>query len=153
MKPTRRPRPGRKTILACLAGCLLGAAQTARGNDLEADQMSVRELMLLDSALAASRAKSGLDGGPRSGSEAVRAPVQGAAITLVAIYGVGKDLMAEVRAGSQSYLYVRGRALPVGLKSSASAPLLRGISGSCVHLERHEEPHTLCLHSFQRVAQ
>ena len=67
-------------------------------------------------------------------------------LNLVAIYGVGKKLLAEVTVGTQQYVYMRGQALPVGVKANSSAYLLRGISGSCVQLERKDEAHTLCLH-------
>src|SRR5690606_33351740 len=67
-------------------------------------------------------------------------------LKLVAIYGVGKKLLAEVMVGGQAHVYMRGQALAVGAKASPSAYLLRGISGSCVQLERQDTSHTLCLH-------
>lgn len=111
------------------------------------DQMSVRELMRLDTALAVEQSRSKLrkvspspQVGHRRGGIA-----QSGALELVAIYGVGKKLLAEVNIGSQPHIYLRGQSLPVGAQAGAAVYVLKGISGSCVHLERQEETHTLCL--------
>ncbi len=110
--------------------------------------MSVRELMRLDTALALEHAKKslGMQDSSGSGTRASNRMTHSGSLNLVAIYGVGKKLLAEITVGTQPYVYMRGQALPVGVKADPSAYLLRGISGSCVHLERKDEAHTLCLH-------
>jgi hypothetical protein len=115
--------------------------------DLAADQMSVRELMRLDTALALDFAKKSLRSrdSNRTGTAGMDGMAHSGPLNLVAIYGVGQKLLAEVTVGTQPYVYMRGQALPVGVKSGASAYLLRGISGSCVQLERSDEAHTLCM--------
>jgi hypothetical protein len=64
---------------------------------------------------------------------------------LVALYGVGKALMAEVQVGRQAYLYVRGQAWPAGHAGDHGVYQLRGMNGACVQLERGEDRHSLCL--------
>lgn len=139
------PRP---LIFACgISLCPVSLQLAAAESDFIADQMSVRELMRLESAFAVKQAQarvakaspSGLP--PETGEQLARS----GRLQLVAIYGVGKKLMAEVVIDHQNHLYLRGRASAVGVKPSSSAYLLRGISGSCVQLERADEAHTLCL--------
>jgi hypothetical protein len=144
--------PGQRIKAGCAAAILLcgpalGVAQTSL-DDLAADQMSVRELMRLDTALALRQAKTALYARNKNGPDldTHRSMAQSGALKLLAIYGVGKKLLAEVTVGQQPYLYMRGRVLPVGIDSSDTAFRLRGISGSCVQLERKSESHTLCLH-------
>lgn len=108
--------------------------------------MSVRELMRLDTALALSQSKSKLQGlGKPSAQDRHSSLAAKGGLKLVAVYGVGKKLLAEVAVGPHPYVYMNGRALPVGVKTSATAYRLRSITGSCVHLERNDESHTLCL--------
>lgn len=123
-----------------------GAA--VRADDLAAEQMSVRELMRLDTEQALKIAKNTLrdDGAAAGGIDGGARYAASGTLKLVAIYGVGKKLLAEVMIGTQPYVYMRGQALPVGVKASSSAYMLRGISGACVQLERKDEAHTLCLY-------
>lgn len=116
-------------------------------DDLAAEQMSVRELMRMETELALSRARKALHKEDKTGPDIQSGNRYGhsGALKLVAIYGVGKKLLAEVMIGAQPHVYMRGQALPVGTKSNPSAYMLRGISGSCVQLERKDEAHTLCL--------
>jgi hypothetical protein len=121
---------------------------TAVANDLATEQMSVRELMHLETAHALDDARRNPRKDNALGSPADRADrhAQGGVLKLVAIYGVGKKLLAEVQVGQQPHMYVHGRALPIGVKAGdTSAYMLRGISGSCVQLERKSESRILCL--------
>lgn len=115
---------------------------------LGAEQMSVRELMRLDTehALNVAKNRRHADGGTRADIDGGASYAAGGVLRLVAIYGVGKKLLAQVMVGAQPYVYMYGQALPVGMRVSPSAYMLRGISGSCVQLERKDEAHTLCLH-------
>lgn len=132
------------------SACCIGSAwsQNFQPGDLAQDQLSVRELMRLDTALALSQAKDGLHSRhktmPSADSQGLSA--QSGGLRLVAIYGVGKKLLAEVHIGSKPHVYMRGKALPVGISADPSAFHLRGITGSCIQLERKDEAHTLCLH-------
>ena len=132
-------------LLLCSTGW--AQAQSLPADELAFEQMSVRELMRLDTALALSQSKNKLDGRGKSSAlkESHSVLAQAAGPRLIAIYGVGKKLMAEVLVGSHPFVYMHGRALPVGLKSSTTAFRLREITGSCIQLERNEESHTLCL--------
>jgi hypothetical protein len=132
------------------SACCIGSAwpQNSQSDDLAQDQISVRELMRLDTALALSQTKDKLHSRNRT-TPAVDSrglPAHGGGLRLVAIYGVGKKLLAEVHIGSKPHVYVRGKALPVGVSADPSAFHLRGITGSCIQLERKDEAHTLCLH-------
>ncbi|HEX7386153.1 MAG TPA: hypothetical protein VF285_02620 [Castellaniella sp.] len=110
------------------------------------ESLSVRELMQQDLNRALSDARSGgaalaRGGPPVSGaaSHAVLAP------RLVALYGVGRALMAEVQVGRESYLYVKGQVHPAGYAGDSGVYQLRGMNGACVQLERGEDRHSLCL--------
>ena len=142
--------PNSVLALVLIAGVVAAAqAQTPdpANEDAAGEQMSVRELMRLDTALAVSQAHSALRGQRRSGpSDSQTALAQSGALKLVAIYGVGKKLLAEVMVGTQPHIYIRGKPFPVGQDGVESAYLLRGITGSCIQLERKQESHTLCLH-------
>lgn len=134
--------------LALLCVSSLTTAAAPGHEDLSSHQMSVRELMYLDTALALEHTKArlrqqrvGQDIAENAGQIA-----QSGALKLLAIYGVGKKLLAEVRIGERTHIYMRGQAWAVGMKASPSSYRLQGISGSCVHLKREEEGHTLCLH-------
>ena len=128
------------------------AAAAPDHNDIAEQQMSVRELMRLDTALALEKARAQL----RQQQSGHAAPGAGnqfmpeGSLKLLAIYGVGKRLLAEVMVGEQTHLYIRGRAWAVGSKAGASAYRLQGLSESCVQLARGDEAHTLCLHSGLR---
>lgn len=107
-------------------------------------EMSVRELMHLDAELARKQARQRL----KASGPPLEPPAAGGgspALHVAAIYGVGKKLLAEVVIGARSHIYMRGQALPVGGKAGPGTYLLRGISGSCVHLERAGDSQTLCL--------
>ncbi|MBP6020187.1 MAG: hypothetical protein KA735_11905 [Burkholderiaceae bacterium] len=109
--------------------------------------MAVRELMRLDTELALSASRGRLTGVDKRSETALALSDQpGGQLRLVAIYGVGKRLLAEVLVGSQPYVYMRGHPLPIGAKAGSHVYKLGGISGSCVQLERQDEAHTLCLH-------
>ena len=132
------------------SACFIGSAwpQGYHADDLAQDQISVRELMRLDTALALSQAKDKLHSRhkatPAADSQGLQA--HSGRLRLVAIYGVGKKLLAEVHIGSKPHVYMRGKALPVGVAADPTSFQLRGITGSCVRLERKDESHTLCLH-------
>lgn len=104
---------------------------------------SVHELMqqdLREALRAAAASSASAAGGPAGG--AVR-PVL--APRLVALYGVGSALMAEVQVAGRAYLYVRGQAWPAGHVGDQGVYQLRGMNGACVQLERGEDRHSLCL--------
>ncbi len=65
---------------------------------------------------------------------------------LVGIYGVGKRLFAEVRAGERAYLYLRGQSQPIGRAMGGDDHYrLKELAGACIRLERNEEETVLCL--------
>ncbi len=132
-------------MLIAAPGLIQGAV--SGHEDLASQQMSVRELMRLDTALALEQARARLRQQKSGHAMADNSSIaHSGPLKLVAIYGVGKKLLAEVVVGHRRHVYMRGQAWAVGMKDSPSAYRLRGISASCVHLERNDEQHTLCLH-------
>lgn len=122
-------------------------ASVSSHEDLDSQQMSVRELMRLDTALALEQARARLRQHKHGQSMPGHSPLMhSGSLKLVAIYGVGKKLLAEVVIDQRKHVYMRGQSWAVGVKPDTSAYRLKGISGTCVHLERDGEGHTLCLH-------
>lgn len=121
--------------------------------DAESELMAVRELMRIETQQALVASRSRLDKAvTASGMLASMAAVSSGQMKLLAIYGVGAKLMAEVLIDNQPYVYMRGRSLPVNSKNNATSYKLAGISGSCIHLERTGDEHTLCLQPTLRAA-
>lgn len=107
------------------------------------ETQSVRELMQQDLREALRTAPESAVSRSGMASEAGVRPVL--APRLVALYGVGQALMAEVQVGRRAYLYVRGQAWPAGHVGDRGVYQLRGMNGACVQLERGEDRHSLCL--------
>lgn len=129
-----------------------GAAAHAESADTThtshwAQLVSVRELLQLDTAEALRRAR---DQAPeRSVSTTAGAPSVAAApvLSLLAIYGVGHRLLAEVRLGNDRLVYLKGQSLPVGANRSLPehVPRLVAIDGTCVRMTHQAREHTVCL--------
>lgn len=103
------------------------------------ETQSVRELMQQDLREALRDASSAAGRPPDRQARPLLAP------RLVALYGVGQALMAEIQVGQRAYLYVRGQAFPAGHAGDPGVYQLRGMNGACVQLERGEDRHSLCL--------
>jgi hypothetical protein len=131
-------------LLLAAACCLAGSTWAQPAEDWET--LSVRELMRQDLQRALDDAARPEPTAGSRGSRPVPAPVRPLlAPRLVALYGVGRALMAEVQVGRDSYLYVRGQAYPAGYSGDRTVYQLRGMNGACVQLERGEDRHSLCL--------
>ena len=134
---------------SALAPPALAQGESPPLDELALEQMSVRELMRLDTALAVSLANAKLKAQQPKRAQAYpdSHSVLGSSSTprLLAIYGVGKKLIAEVMVGSRPFVYMHGMALPVGAKHEQTVYRSRGIDGACIALERDDERHTLCL--------
>lgn len=151
MKNTADWRHRTLCSLLCLAGLLpapLWGGETAPGAQAALvpaswETQSVHELLRrdLDEALRVSADKlaSSSEHAPVA---AVRAP------QLVALYGVGQALRAEVRIGSRTYLYRRGQTWPAGYREDPEIYSLRAMTDACVRLARGDEQHSLCLHAL-----
>lgn len=135
--------------VAC-AVCLAGPASALASDappvpDPEAWEVaSVRELMQRDIELSLERTRQRA-GSAEPGPDAVHGRM---VPRLVAMYGVGPTLMAEVLVGPQAFLYMRGQALPVGHAADSAVYQLRGMNGSCVQLQKAQVSHSLCLHAM-----
>ncbi len=134
-------------VMSLPAGLGLAQAQNAEVDELAADQISVRELMRLDTALALSQVRKKLHESTRSSGNAGEASrTREGGPVLTAIYGVGKKLAAEVRVGTRTYVYMRGHPFPVGQRTADKAGfVLRGMDNACVRLEKEARELELCL--------
>ena len=125
-----------------LGGCSAVAAAEAPTPE-SWESLSVRELMQQDLRQALDEMRGGANRKAGGAPIAVSGPVL--APRLVALYGVGRALMAEVQVGRNSYLYVKGQTHPAGHAADASVYQLRGMNGACIQLERGDDRHSLCL--------
>lgn len=109
--------------------------------------MSVRELMRLETQFALRQARQRMRATGRDAGAEVEAGALDTDLELLAIYGVGSRLLAQVRHGGLTLVYMRGTALPVGFKGTPEKPVFRltGLSGTCVELARESVSRTLCL--------
>ncbi|MFA5662466.1 hypothetical protein [Castellaniella sp.] len=114
-----------------------GAGQAIRSWEMQ----SVHELMQDDLREAMDRPRPGSGVAAASGASpgAIDEP------RLVALYGVGSALLAEVHVDRRAYLYVRGQAWPAGHFGDSGVFRLRDMNGACVQLERGTDRHSLCL--------
>ncbi len=122
---------------------LLGAT-TALARETAAQQATIDELLRLDSQAALVAAKKNIFGvtqqtpadlGPNS------EPSEGNQV--LAIYGVGKILTAEVLLDSEPHVFKNSRARPVWGPSLLYR--LERIVPPCVHFKKTGKPHIICL--------
>lgn len=153
--PLRIPRPinGLKAAawllkagLSAVMACWMETPAASETDELASDQISVRELMRLETAQALQRMRAATAGSASdtsplrmSSSSGGQAP----AARLVAIYGVGRKLMAEVRVDGQTLLFMRGRPEAVG-PGRAHAMRLLAISDRCVEVAMQGRRESLC---------
>lgn len=151
---TMQRRPATLSWLFGLC-CAMSVQAAPRVDRLTDDQVSVRELMQLDTrqALTLARARfSELN--PAMPEEPGRiARSMSAEPRLSAIYGVGRHLMAEVLLDQTLFLYRRGQALPVGVAPGDNVYMLKSITTSCVELQKPDALHHLCLRPRQWAGQ
>ncbi|HUH86637.1 MAG TPA: hypothetical protein VL003_01120 [Pusillimonas sp.] len=127
-------------MLCCSAG-----AWATEIDELSADQVSVRELMRLETEQALRRLRTG-ERAPASGNGlhgSAQIAAVGAAARLVAIYGVGSKLMAEVQVDGRRLLFIRGRPEAVGPGRTHAMRLL-GITERCIEVSVNEQREFLC---------
>ncbi len=137
-------------LMVCLCSAVSAFPQI---EGLDKDQMSVRELMQLDTELALKLARDRSSGTNRSATERSSLTVRNMSgePRLAAIYGVGQQLMAEVVLADVIYLYRRGQALPVGVAPGNEVYLLHKITASCIDIGNADASHHLCLRPEQWV--
>lgn len=147
---------GTVAFLLCIGALSCPVHAVPAFSDLESEQLSVRELMRLDAEHALSLARSRSSGAAALANVAVPSRtmrIMSGEPRLTAIYGTGRQLMAEVRFDDQIYLYRSGHALPVGVEVGDDVYLLQRITASCVGLRKEDSKHHLCLRSPQWAGQ
>ncbi|TAM90671.1 MAG: hypothetical protein EPN41_01085 [Candidimonas sp.] len=111
------------------------------------DGATVRELVRVETQLALHRARQRLRDVAGGETSTPTAASFGVEPRLLAIFGVGGKLLAQVKQGERLFVYRRGRALPIGMRDTPEAPVFRlvGLSNTCVELDREGISLTLCL--------
>lgn len=113
-------------------------------DELAADQLSVRELMRWETSQALKRLRADREAlSVRSQLRASSATPDLSTASLVAIYGVGRKLMAEIRIDGASLLFMRGRSNAVGPGKSHQTRLLR-LTERCAEIAVGERQRVLC---------
>lgn len=146
------PAPGRVVLAGLrLTGLLMAAlhgssvASVSETDELARDQTSVRELMRLETAQALQRLRA--ERQTRAGlAEQRSTSTAGSKLSeaqLVGIYGVGRKLMAEVRVGERTLLFMRGRLQAVGPDKTHALRLV-DITDRCVELQWGGQRQSLC---------
>jgi hypothetical protein len=128
----------RSISMACLSGMLLLAGLLGR---VSAEPPSVvEELLKLDTQAALISARQKVVG-PLTLSGPVTAHSTGN--VLLAIYGVGQSLTAEILLDSEPHIFKSRRQQPMSGRSVQY--ILERIAPPCVHLKKLENRETLCL--------
>ncbi|HLR78700.1 MAG TPA: hypothetical protein VK062_06590 [Burkholderiaceae bacterium] len=151
LSPLRRAAAG--VVLASLSCKASPALAMLDLDGLEMDQLSVRELMRLDTEQALALARRSMPDSRPAGAPQRAVRSMAGEPRLTAIYGTGRQLMAEVRVDQDIYLYRSGQALPVGVAPGADVLMLQKISASCVGLRNERTTHHLCLRPAQWAGQ
>jgi hypothetical protein len=133
---------GRFLCVAAIALLFNGAAALEREHT--APQSTIDELLRLDSQAALLAARKNIFGMTQhpqagSGTDAVRPDSN----QVLAIYGVGKLLTAEVLLDSEPHVFKHSRARPVW-GSSSQYRLVR-ILPPCVYLKKSGQTQVICL--------
>ena len=133
---------GRFLCVAAIALLFNGAAALEREHT--APQSTIDELLRLDSQAALLAARKNIFGMTQhpqagSGTDAVRPDSN----QVLAIYGVGKLLTAEVLLDSEPHVFKHSRARPVW-GSSSQYRLVR-ILPPCVYLKKSGQAQVICL--------
>lgn len=143
----RRMMPALLNMTGLLMAALHGSsvAGVSEMDELARDQISVRELMRLETAQALQRLRA--ERQTRAGlAEQRTISTVGSSLSeaqLVGIYGVGRKLMAEVRVGERTLLFMRGRLQAVGPEKNHAVRLL-DITDRCVELQWDGQRQSLC---------
>lgn len=132
------PHPLRRMSLACLSGMLVLAGMLGRAS-AEAPSV-VEELLKLDTQAALISARQKVVG-PLTLSGPVTTHTTGN--VLLAIYGVGQSLTAEILLDSEPHVFKSRRQQPLSGRSVQYT--LERITPPCVHLKKLEDRETLCL--------
>lgn len=114
-----------------------GQASAEPYDELSDIQLSVRELMHWETQQALAQV---------SPSATAREPLQGVRLgsnspgvnespKLLAIYGVGRKLLAEVSIGAETLIFLKGHPVPVGYKAGAAPYRLAKWDGHCISLD------------------
>lgn len=126
------------TALISLSGATVLAREEAT------HQSTIDELLRLDSQAALLAARKNIFGVTQpslSGHGADPHPVESNQV--IAIYGIGKILTAEVLLESEPHVFKHSRARPVWGPSLQYR--LERIVPPCVHLKKTGKPHVICL--------
>ena len=130
--------------LLCVAVALFLICGAALARESTSHQSTIDELLQLDSQAALLAARKNIFGvtqPPHAGSVTDDGHSDGNQV--LAIYGVGKRLTAEVLLESEPYVFKHSRARPIW--GSSLQYRLERITPPCVHLKKAGQARVLCL--------
>ena len=132
------PFRSRISILTCVSAIFLFCALTAR---VRAEEPTVvEELLQLDTQAALLSARQKIVGPLSLSGPAVALSTDN---VLLAIYGVGQSLTAEVLLDAELHVFKNRRLQPILGRSTKY--ILERIAPPCVHLKKSENREILCL--------
>ena len=121
-------------------GGMLVCATTAVNANNPTQVITIDELLKLDTQAALIAARRSVVGSLERPGPAV---VNDSEMLLLAIYGVGKSLTAEILIDAEPHVFRAARAQPVLGRSRTHT--LERIVPPCVHLQNSGNPEVLCL--------
>ncbi len=128
------------TMSARFVGGMLVCATTAVNANNPTQVITIDELLKLDTQAALIAARRSVVGSLERPGPAV---VNDSEMLLLAIYGVGKSLTAEILIDAEPHVFRAARAQPVLGRSRTHT--LERIVPPCVHLQNSGNPEVLCL--------
>lgn len=127
-------------------------AQTTPATDPQAlaqDLTTLHELMQLESRqlLAASRARARQQPAPGQSEQtpSLTVPVDDE-VRLMAVYGVGQAMFAQLQIAGQAWVFMRGRPWPIGHDAPVGDYRLHALSARCAVLRQGETLSRHCLY-------
>lgn len=91
------------------------------------------------------RLAQGITGVPTQAGAVLEREIKPQEPELIAMYGVGKKVLAEVSFKGQPYLYIRGQTWPLGDVNGSSQLRLLSMSSRCTHLAFQKTEFNLCV--------
>ena len=140
MKRFSRQFSAWSTIRARFVGGMLVCVTTAVNANNPSQVITIDELLKLDTQAALLAARRSVVGSLERPGPAV---VNDSEMLLLAIYGVGKSLTAEILIDAEPHVFRAARAQPVLGRSRTHT--LERIVPPCVHLQNSGNPEVLCL--------
>ncbi|HBT31568.1 MAG TPA: hypothetical protein DEB15_01410 [Pusillimonas sp.] len=140
---------GRRVVSDPVANHPVVTDMPAAGDALTDELVSVRALMRMEMALALDQARRQSERLKKRNNmrvgESARLELPPSELRMTALYGTGRNLVAEVQTGVRTLTYINGKAWPVGVTSGETVYRLIGIKGRCLTLARQGKTQRVCM--------